>query len=479
MALPLFATAHAVSLATCTSSSVSPLSLQRTSCPNSLVSGTRLAKIPAKPGFLIRQRDRHAFVSASLATSSAASPVGHQDTPRGTVVAPQALGTSQIALEREAELRYNLIHGVELFLRTWNEEIKTIPTYVGDPSNYSSEELTVLNQSRHIYGLCKASLAARRCWPEKSKRFLDVAEVMATSYADHFLDRVNLCFNEVFDVGTWAPKETPLLTVNFQAYALGGVAALYQERLGAVDLRMGRRLYNAFHQRFHDDVLGGYWLKASKSRDHASSPGNPKYTNTGVKGYDSVVYVVSSLLRDLATLDQMPEPIGYRGPPRPDYESHLKELGDIIVDKFVGDHCTPGGCGLIVERFDAHWREYWPDGDGEWQRQVVDGKSYTIGIVGHNMQTGWVLLDLYAKFGNQRYLAAGIQVLSSMMDCGYDRQHGGFFNAVKREAPPGTPESLMWGGNKAWWQQCMGMQALMLADMLVRGSAKGCYSRAC
>jgi hypothetical protein len=143
------------------------------------------------------------------------------------------------------------------------------------------------------------------------------------------------------------------------------------------------------------------------------------------------------------------------------YMDLLEELANLVVDKFVANEMDAGGTGFIRENFNAAWEPQWRD----WQKQLANGKAFTISPVGHNTQLGWFLLEMFERTTNDKYKVAAVATLRSMLERGFDWKNGGIYDAAKREEP-NTAVRWMWGKNKAWWQQAETIQALLQADKL-------------
>lgn len=359
------------------------------------------------------------------------------------------VGASDIAREAAPALVTNATAAMDRFLANWNAAGRFIPENVDGNGAVNDTKLSTLTQSRHLYGLVHAATNTG------NPMYLQRARELGETILKHFVGRevngkaVPPFFHEQVEMnGAKAVSQASSaggdnLTVNQQAYGLSGLVALYGATKDPALLKEIRALHTSFVERFHDERTGGFF-------DHAHADGSG---NDGLKSYNSTVYVAMSYLADLAAVDT--------GPGAPDYRAHLRELADLVVEKFP-DPKT----GFIVENFDADWRPAWR----EWQVQQAPGaegapQTFSIGIVGHNTQAAWFLLRMFEQTGDAKYRDTAVTLLNNMLAKGYDAEQGGFYNAAKREETrPG--ERWMWGTNKAWWQQAEGMQALMLADKL-------------
>lgn len=359
------------------------------------------------------------------------------------------VGASAIARAAAPQLATNATAAMDRFLANWNTEGRFIPENVDGNGAVKDTKLSTLTQSRHLYGLVHA--AQNTGDPAYLQRARELGDTILKHFVGREVDgkRVPPFFHEQVEMqGASAVSQRSSaggnnLTVNQQAYGLSGLVALYGATKDPALLKDIRALHNAFVERFHDARTGGFF-------DHAHADGSG---NDGLKSYNSTVYVAMSYLADLAAVDQ--------GPGAPDYRGQLRELADLVVEKFP-DPKT----GFIVENFDADWRPAWR----EWQVQQAPGaegtpQTFSIGIVGHNTQAAWFLLRQFEESGDAKYRDTAVTLMNNMLAKGYDAEQGGFYNAAKREETrPG--ERWMWGTNKSWWQQAEGMQALLLADKL-------------
>src|SRR5262249_9984813 len=248
----------------------------------------------------------------------------------------------------------------------------------------------------------------------------------------------------VSDKGTLAPKPLEHLSVNHQAYGLAGLVAFCKATRDSQVLGEVRTLHEGFVKRFLDPKEGGFFEEVSLTSGE----------NNGIKNFNSTVYVATSYLRDL--VDMEPEPTH-----KHQYTQLLEKLADLVVDKFVANEMDVGGTGFIRENFDTGWEPQWRG----WQNQTVCGKTFSIGVVGHNMQVGWFLLDMFERTKDDKYKVAAIATLRSMLERGYDWKNGGVYDSAKREEPTMVAR-WMWGRKKAWWQQAEAIQAFLQADKL-------------
>jgi mannobiose 2-epimerase len=227
--------------------------------------------------------------------------------------------------------------------------------------------------------------------------------------------------------------DKPVLVVNEQAYGMCGLVALFEMTKDPRVLEQLRACHAAFEARFHDPEHGGFFDGFDRAADKPVK----------IKSYNSTVYVATSYLAELASVDSERAAA---------YRARLTELADLIAR-----HFPDAKTGFIVENFTADWKPDWRD----WQRQ---GEN-TIGVVGHNFQAAWLLMRLAGLPGvaapsAKTWTKAARAILESMLAKPVlDPATGAVGDVYKRE----TAEP-MWHTNKAWWQQAEAMMALTLAQ---------------
>lgn len=332
---------------------------------------------------------------------------------------------------------------IDRALNQYDAAGRFIPTSVDEHGRVLNRTLGVINQSRHLYGFVKAyEFTGDSFYLEKAKEMVD-------AYLERFVNRLAnppYFFEEIVVApnGTSKPESSEQLTVNFQAYGLAGMVAFYNAIRDPKILDQIHELHDGFVKRFHDPKQGGFFEKVNPTTGE----------NNGLKSFNSTVYVATSYLRELAEV----EPDSAK---KQRYMDLLEELANLVVDKFVANEMDAGGTGFIRENFNTAWEPQWRD----WQKQMVNRKAFTISPVGHNMQVGWFLLEMFEWTNNDKYKVAAVATLRSMLERGFDWKHGGIYDAAKREEPNITVR-WMWGKHKAWWQQAETIQALLHADKL-------------
>ncbi len=322
------------------------------------------------------------------------------------------------------------LHSNDFFIRYgWDRTSGSFASEISSDGKVLSDKRHLISTSRMAYGLAhSASLdPAYLAYAKKQAKF--ILEKMTDQ------DQNGIYFKSTVDSkGNLIEPENKLI-VNYQAYGLNGLVALYKVTKNPALLKKIEIIYGNFYKRFHDPVHLGFFDEFNQQN------GKPVET----KSYNSTVYVATSFLADLAEL-----PTARKA----HYVKTVEELADKVAQNFL-DPKT----GWIIENFTSDWK---PD----WRSWQVQGDS-TIGITGHNYQAAWFLLRA-AEFSEisqakkAQYLESAKSILTAMLKSkSLDLENGGIFDAFKREA-----DEPMWHTNKAWWQQAEMILALTKADSI-------------
>jgi mannobiose 2-epimerase len=355
-------------------------------------------------------------------------------------------------------------HSTNFFKKyAWDESLGTFFSEIDANGKRTSGKIFVLALSRAIYGFAQTSLYAR----EESRDYISTAQRAANYMLTNMVATENIngadlpYFKEMIDTSAESVND-PNLHVNYQAYALCGLVALYEATGDKTLLQEIRKHYSAFIQRFKDASNGGFFDAYNVSTHQL----------TRTKSFNSTVYVATSFLLALRNADKGNEKF---------YDPVLFELADLVSTKFVDPQLK-----WINENFSENWKVAWRD----WQARSVakenGGKAdITIGVGGHNTQASWFLMrvaefapegqrqkfqhaatdileGVLSKVGPRRVQAnddAATQVMNTTIGpILYDAQFGGFHDVFQRET-----DTLMWHTNKPWWQQAEAMLALSYA----------------
>ena len=324
---------------------------------------------------------------------------------------------------------------VDRLLSAWNPDGAFVAATLGGGRATRDDRLWVADQSRHIYALARAYEFTG------DLKQLGYANALADAFRVRFIDR-SVSPPSLHEMVQWDPvakrslvKGPAMMNAAVQACGIAGLVALYRVTKNEALLRDIHGLHAGFIERFHDMNDGGFLEQVARNGGESE----------GFKSYASTVGVATSYLLDLDGTDCASG--------APDYRRYLRELADIVVDRFLDEQS-----GFVIEHFDAHWNPAWRG----WQRQEVDGMSFTIGRVGRDMRTAWFLLRMFETTGTERYLRAALRIVSAMLAYGFDWIEGGVFDCAKREETDAA-KRWMWGKRKAWWHQGDAIKAFVLA----------------
>jgi mannobiose 2-epimerase len=224
------------------------------------------------------------------------------------------------------------------------------------------------------------------------------------------------------------------LMINEQTYGLTGMIEYYKVTKDPKILDIIHRGHEFITNHYTDSVNGGFF----DSVDPATF--EPAHT----KSYNSTIYPATSALLEMADIAE--------GEWKSQVNGQIKEMADLFVKNFP-DPKT----GFIKENFTENWQEDWRG----WQKQPEG----SIGVTGHNTQGALFLLraerqlskeGLISPEESQKYKAAAKAIMNSILDRGYDKEHGGWYDVFVRETAKN-----MWHTNKAFWQQEEGYLATL------------------
>lgn len=320
------------------------------------------------------------------------------------------------------------LHSNDFFIRYgWDPASGSFASEISSDGKVLNDKRHLISTSRMVYGLAHSVGldSSYLTYAKKQAKFL--LELMTAQ------DQNGLYFKSAVDSkGNLIAPENKLV-INYQAYGLNGLVALYKATKDPALLKKIEMIYGSFYKRFHDPVHLGFF------DEFDNQSGKPIET----KSYNSTVYVATSFLADLAELPTAK---------KAHYVKTVEELADKVVQNFL-DPKT----GWIIENFTSDWK---PD----WRSWQVQGDS-TIGITGHNYQAAWFLLratefEEISEGKKAQYLESAKSILTAMLRSeSLDSENGGVFDAFKREA-----DEPMWHTNKAWWQQAEMILALTKAE---------------
>jgi len=224
------------------------------------------------------------------------------------------------------------------------------------------------------------------------------------------------------------------LMINEQTYGLTGLIEYYKATKDPKILDIIHRGHEFITNHYTDKVNGGFFDSVDPSSFE------PAHT----KSYNSTIYPATSALLEMADIAE--------GEWKSQVNGQIKEMADLFVKNFP-DPKT----GFIRENFTEDWKEDWRG----WQKQPEG----SIGVTGHNTQGALFLLraerqlsseGLISPEESKKYKAAAKAIMNSILDRGYDKEHGGWYDVFVRETGKN-----MWHTNKAFWQQEEGYLATL------------------
>lgn len=322
------------------------------------------------------------------------------------------------------------IHSNDFFIHYgWDSKSESFSSDISSNGNVLSDKRYIIATSRMIYGLAHSSNINPKYlyYAKKQSDFLLNKMTKNDSFGLYFKESVDSLGKEIDSNDT--------LKVNYQAYGLNGLVALYQISKNQKLIGKIENIYKSFYKRFHDPIHLGFFDEFNVNSQ----------TAVKTKSFNSTVYVATSFLLDLANLKTKNQI---------HYTKTIEELADKVVEFFPDDKT-----GWIIENFSFDWKP-------EWRNWQIQGSS-TIGITGHNYQAPWFLmraseLNNISAEKKSQYLKIAKLILTKMLSSNsLDLINGGIFDAFKRE-----DDVPMWNTNKAWWQQSEMILALTKAISL-------------
>ncbi len=289
--------------------------------------------------------------------------------------------------------------------------------------------------SREVYGFSKAyQMTGDLDW-------LDDARLGVDWLLTHALDATNGGFYQRLDEtgGTVVSDERDMFDL---AYALTGLAAYYEV---THDVEVGAVLsdtYNLLDARGWDPEWGGYYKSLTTDMTGVLDDG---------KDFNALVDPATAFL---FTLYAATAQYGDDSSRAAAYAERLRQIGFLIAGNLI----DPDGKGWIGENFTREW-DYDPEG-GQFGDQT---------ICGHNFKAVWALVRMHVITGESVFLTEALNLLEFVRDTCLDGDRGGVYDMVDR-----ATGQLVYGDQKAWWQQEQGMLALQLLSAV---AGKSYYDR--
>ena len=345
-------------------------------------------------------------------------------------------GVQSIAADRPSPAAYRTIaEEVEANLRTqvlakwYPSAIDTAhggfhQNFREDWSLAANEDRSIVYQSRLTWVAAQAALR----YPAEAKAY--------RSHAAHgldFLDRK--LWDQEHGGFYWGlaanglPERQGEKHVYGIAFGIYASCACYQALLDPHALDLARRAYAWLEKHAHDGQYGGYYEALTRggkpilAPPDSSAPSDFIGTHYGYKSMNTHIH----LLEALTALHGVWPDAGVR--------RRLEEVFLLVRDRIA---VAPGCLNLF---FTPDWRP------------IPDHDSF-----GHDVETAFLLVEASAALGkpdDPATWAISRQLVDHALDYGWDREHGGFYDAGTAFGPPLVTD-------KIWWTQAEGLNALLV-----------------
>lgn len=210
------------------------------------------------------------------------------------------------------------------------------------------------------------------------------------------------------------------------SFAVYACAALFEASGDEDALALAKEAYAWLQAYAHDSVNGG-WFEALDRQGSpiASSPARDAIgTPLGCKSMNTHIHLLESLT---ALYESWPDPA---------VRQSLAEAFEIVRDKVAVE-----SVGCLNLYFTSDWRA------------LPEHESF-----GHDVETAFLLTEAAAALGqpdDERTWALARRIVDHALDYGWDKTHGGFYDA-------GTAFGQALETRKIWWVQAEGLNALLL-----------------
>ncbi len=214
------------------------------------------------------------------------------------------------------------------------------------------------------------------------------------------------------------------------AYAMTGLAAFFEVTHDPGVEEVLTSTYDLLDARAWDRDWGGYYKSLTTDMSGVLDDG---------KDFNALVDPATAFL---FTLYAATAQYGDDASRASAYKERLRQTGFMIASHLI----DPDGTGWIGENFTREW-VYDPEG-GQFGDQT---------ICGHNLKAVWTLVRLHLITGESVFLQKAESLLDFVVGTCRDKERGGIYDMVDR-----ATSALVYGEQKAWWQQEQGMLATQL-----------------
>jgi mannobiose 2-epimerase len=200
-----------------------------------------------------------------------------------------------------------------------------------------------------------------------------------------------------------------------QAYILLGLAECYRLTHEPAALEYAKRTYEVLERRLWDPQNLGYYEAC--------------YSDWRMKSTAKTICIQLDMFIAVMALYGITHD-----------QAHLaraRQLANLISTRMLDRHN-----GGLLERFSREWiYQPVPVRDQLW--------------IAHCLKGAWLLLEMDRLTGERNYLGVARTLVDYCLRNGWDGRYGGFYQHVFRHGRVAS-------GEKIWWTQCEGMQALLL-----------------
>jgi len=330
-----------------------------------------------------------------------------------------------VTIDKEHERIIN--HILDFFNKNaYQPELEVYHSEISNTGQTISQKVYNVALSRLVYGLSYSSIINTSNL-EKAEKAVDFQ--LANLVAE---DSIGKYFISYFDTKSMSPDSSTNLDIWQQAYGLCGLSELYRNYPTEALLSTIHQLHDAFVNRFHDKVNGGFYGNYNIKTGSVS----------GSKSLQTLVYPITAYMENLWLADSKN---------KNKYEPYLKENLSIAYENAWNEKLE-----WVNIKFDDEWN---------FCEHSSDEKPCFTVSPGHNFQFASLLLRTgYWNFltdeEQKKYRKLGTEILSKTLEKPIYSSNDlsqGFFSEVN----PVTNEVI--DDRKTWWQHCEALVALSLA----------------
>lgn len=335
------------------------------------------------------------------------------------------IGQSDISCKRHYKELENLIQFFDK--NAYQHEKGVYLSEIDNTGKIVSDKVFTVALSRMIYGLSYTSFL-NSSYLEKAKKSKDFLITYLTAE-----DSKGNYFKSFYDIKSDYADTSQMLDIWQQAYGLCGLTELYRKQPDAKLLSVIHQFHNAFVNRFHDSINGGFFGNYDSKKGPLE----------GSKSLQSLMYPLTAYMENLWLADVANRKI---------YEPYLRENLEIAY-KMVWNK----DLGWVNLKFDDNWNPC--------KHESHEKLCFTVSP-GHNFQFASLLLRtkdwiFLTDAERKKYKELGLEIIENTLKKKiYPARNlkQGFYSLVN----PLTNKIL--DDRKTWWQHCEALIALSLTD---------------